>query len=49
MTITGYDTDEGYSRNIRDENYVYVEYQAVNYIGHLPEPEPAPEVAAPAE
>ena len=40
MQITGYRTDTGYSRNIKTENQVSVEYVAANYIGHTPTPVP---------
>ena len=40
MQITGYTTDTGYSRNIKEENQVTVEYKTSNYIGHTPTPVP---------
>ena len=46
MCLTDYTTDTGYSRNIKAENQVYVEFTAANYIGHLPET-PVPETENP--
>jgi len=42
MQITGYRTDEGYSRDIRTDKQRIVEYKTVAYVGPTPAPE-APE------
>ena len=36
MTITGYATDEGYSRTIREAKLLPVEYLAPGFMGELP-------------
>ncbi|MBQ6565021.1 MAG: Ig-like domain-containing protein [Clostridia bacterium] len=43
MQITGYRTDTGYARNIKEENQVTVEYITANYIGYTPAPPSTPE------
>lgn len=46
MYITGYRTDDGYSRNIRESKQTVVEYTTESYVGHLPEENPVPEEPA---
>ncbi len=46
MRITGYRTDDGYSRDIRDSRQVAVEYQAPGFTWGTPVPEPTPESGA---
>ncbi|GEM_PF-138186 len=45
MCITGYVTDTGYSRNIREDRWDIVEFTAANYIGYVPVPDPTAEPA----
>ena len=45
MRITGYRTDEGYSRNIREDRQVLVEFTTTKYVGA---PEDTPEAEEPA-
>ena len=40
MQITGYSTDEGYSRDIRESRQVVVEFLTTSYVGEVIEPEP---------
>lgn len=41
MVITGYRTDSGYSRDIREDRQRVVEYKTTSYVGPTPEPAPA--------
>ena len=45
MRITGYRTDEGYSRTIREDRQMQVEFTTTKYVG-APENTPAAEESA---